>query len=241
MARVLTLTRKQLLERYVQAAWVLKLRLISARRHLWAETTSLIHIETALLQMRKCCEAIGYMCVIAAEVEYERVYSKHRKEYKVGKIFKELNEVNELHFPRMARRTLQNEIDGVARWKVEVHDAGVDEHLKVARIQKRSGDLLHEKPPYLDWPNSPEAAMAELDPLLKSVRRDHQWLWNRFWVHSISFRSGLFIVELGQDTNSSQPIVIKQDTLVEEDLNVSLDPEFVADFSGELKWPSEAA
>jgi hypothetical protein len=214
---------------------------MSARRHLWADTTSLIHVESALLQMRKCCETIGYMCVIAAEVEYDRVYSKHRNEYKVGKIFRALNEANELHFPRMARRTLENEIDGVAHWKIEVHDTQVDDHLTVARIQKRSGDLLHEKPPYIDWPHNPEAAMTALGPLLNGVRRDHQWLWHRFWVHSISFRHGLFIVELGQDTNSSQPIIIKQDTLVEEDLSVCLDPEFVADFSGELKWPSEAA
>lgn len=83
--------------------------------------------------------------------------------------------------------------------------------------------------------------MAELGPLLNDVRQDHQWLWNRFWMHSISFRHGLFIVELGPGTNCSQPIVIKQDTLIEEDLYVRLDPQFVADFSGELNWPSEVA
>lgn len=236
--RSLALTRKELLERYVQAAWILKLRLISARRHLWAETTSLIHIETALLQMRKSCEAIGYLCVLAAEVEFERLFGKHRKSHEVGKIFKALNAANALRFPRQARRILEKELDGKAHWRLEVDDARDEDHQRVVRIQARSGDLLHEKSPYLSWPSKPEDTVAALVQLRNSVRHDHQWLWNRFWVHSISFRHGLFVVELGQDTNGSQPLIIKQDTLVEEDLSIHLDPEFVADFSGELRWPS---
>jgi hypothetical protein len=234
-----TLTRKQLLERYVQAAWVLKLRLISARRNLWADTTSLIHIETALLQLRKSCEAIGYLCVLAAEVEFERMFSKHRKSSEVGKIFKALKAADALRFPRPARRILEKEEAGKSHWRLEVDDARDEDHKRVARIQSRSGDLLHEKSPYIDWPSNPEAAIDTLVSLRNAVRRDHQWLWNRFWVHSVSFRHGIFVVELGQDTNFSQPMIIKQDTLVEEDLVVRLDPGFVADFHGELKWPSD--
>ena len=235
------LTKKELLERYVQAAWVLKLRLISSRRHLWAETTSLIHIETSLLQMRKACEAVGYMCVLAAEIETERPLPKHRKNYKVGKIFKALGSTDHLRFPRMARRSLNKEIDGRQHWKLEVQDSSKDDHLRVARIHKRSGDLLHEKPPYIEWPQNSEVAQATLGPLLNHVRADHQWLWNRLWVHAIWFRDGLLVVELGEDTNSGQPFVIKEDTLLAEDLHVALDPEFVADFNGELKWPQDVA
>jgi hypothetical protein len=189
--------------------------------------------------MRKACEGIGYMCVLAAEIEAAQMFPKHRKNYKIGDIFKSLKGNNQLRFPRMAKRTLEKEVDGQSHWKLEVHDDRDEDHVRVALIHKRSGDLLHEKSPYIEWPQNTEVAQNTLGRLLNSVRVDHQWLWNRFWVHSISFREGLFLIELGTDTNSSQPRVIKQDTLLVEDLRVSLDPEFVADFSSELQWPLE--
>ncbi len=82
------LSKIELLERYIQAAWVLKIRLMSSRRQLWDKQYSLIHLENSLLQLRKICEGISYMCVIATEVDQEEKFENFRRSYKVEKLKK---------------------------------------------------------------------------------------------------------------------------------------------------------
>jgi hypothetical protein len=111
-------SRKELVEKYVRAAWVLKIRLMSARRHLWTTETSLIHIETACLQIRKICESISYLCVIAAEIEFDE-RTTHRTNYKVGQVFARLSKDAKLLFPASGRLAA---IWEVSIWRKLVHD-----------------------------------------------------------------------------------------------------------------------
>jgi hypothetical protein len=188
--------RKELLERYVRAAWILKVRLISARRQLWADQASLIHLESGLLQMRKVCEGIAQMCVIASEVQSETYDPQLRKNYKVGAVFKLLNRRKSLHFPGHARLTKRDNTKDPAVWDLATTAATQEDIDRVSKIHSHCGTALHEFHPFTDWPSSPEAARNHLSVNLNAVRCDHQWLWNRFWEHAITLGNSLFFVSL---------------------------------------------
>ena len=229
-------TRKELIERYVRAAWIFKIRLLSSRCQLWSDQASLIHLESALLQMRKACEGIAHMCVVASEVESEVVDARLRKDYRVGAVFKLLSRRGALHFPGHARLTPQDTSRVPAVWQL-VHTAPVSEEInRVSKIHTRCGTALHETPPFSDWPSSSEVAKQHLAANLNAVRGDHQWLWNRFWQQAITLRSALFFIDLGDCCKSSQPFVVRESGLVEGDLKIEFDPDYLSDFSGTLKW-----
>jgi hypothetical protein len=233
------LTSKVLIERYVRAAWILKIRLISARRQLWADQASLIHLESALLQMRKVCEGIAYMCVVASEVEAEVIDTDLRKNYRVGAVFKLLSRRGTLNFPSHARLTPQDTSRTPAVWQL-VQTAPVSEEIdRVSKIHTRCGTALHEFSAFSDWPPSSEIAKQHLWTNLNAVRGDHQWLWNRFWQQAITLRSRLFFIDLGDGCKSSQPFAMKESGLVDGDLKIEFDPEYLADFSGALTWSED--
>ena len=230
------LTRNQLLERYVRAAWILKVRLISARRQLWADQASLIHLESALLQMRKVCEGIAQMCVIVSEVETETHDSALRKDYKVGAVFKLLRKRKSLYFPGHARLTKRDGAENPAVWDLSTSAATQEDIDRVSKIHSRCGTALHEFHLLTDWPSSSDEARQQLAKNLNAVRGDHQWLWNRFWGHAITLRGSLFFVSLDDCTQASRPFVIKENGLVEGDLAIEFDAEYLADFTGALVW-----
>ena len=230
------LTRKGLLERYVRATWILKVRLISARRQLWADQASLIHLESALLQMRKVCEGIAQMCVIASEVKTETHDPGLRKDYKVGAVFKLLSKRKSLYFPGHARLTKRDGTENPAVWDLSTTAATQDDIDRVSKINSRCGTALHEFHPLTDWPSSSDDTRQHLAINLNAVRGDHQWLWNRFWEHAITLRSSLFFVSLDDCTQASRPFVVKDNGLVEGDLAIEFDAEYLADFSGALVW-----
>ena len=90
---------------YLLVAWIFKIRLLSSRRRLWGEETSLIHIEESSLQMRKCCEAIAHLCLIASGIDGIKVTKGQKKNYQTGSLFKELDRLGVLRFPNVARLT----------------------------------------------------------------------------------------------------------------------------------------
>jgi hypothetical protein len=202
------------------------------------ETISLIHAETALLRMRKCCESISYMCVVASEIETDRLERKFRKAYSVGRLLNDLKEQGKLHFPQSARLTKKIE-DVPATWHLNVEVSDTTDADRLSKIHEASGDLLHEPSLHKDgWPEHTDLALARLAPRFNSLRADHQWIWNRFWQHSIRLRGNLLFVSLGDEAESSQPWIIREEGLLREDLKLKLDPEYLADFSGPITWPA---
>jgi len=77
-------SRKDLTERYIRTSWIIKIRLMSSRRQLWDKQVSLIHLESACLQMRKVCECIAQLCLIAADINFNDIPRKLRKKMKTG-------------------------------------------------------------------------------------------------------------------------------------------------------------
>jgi hypothetical protein len=189
--------------------------------------------------MRKVCEGIAYMCVIASEVEHEVVDARLRKNYRVGEVFKLLSKRGELHFPGHARLTSKDTSRKPAVWQL-VHTAPVSDDIdRVSEIHTRCGTALHEFHPFSDWPAASEVARQHLAMNLNAVRGDHQWLWNRFWQQAITLRSALFFIDLGDCCKSSRPFVMKESGLVEGDIKIEFDPGYLADFSGALIWSEE--
>jgi hypothetical protein len=232
-------TRKLLLETYVRAAWILKIRLLSARRHLWGDVKSLIHAETAQLQIRKSCESIGYMCVIAAEIEHEALLKNHRKDSKLGRLLKVLEREEKLNFPRLARLTKVAEGEP-AKWQLTTEPVEEADKKRLEIIHEKSGNLLHEPALHkAGWPKNSDLARKKLDDQFVAIRGDHQWIWNRFWQHSIQLRNNLLFVSLGDASSNSQPWIIKQNGLLAEDLNLDFDPDYLADFNGPFDWPAQ--
>ena len=225
--------RKLKLQLYLKTAWILKIRLMSARRQLWDPLTSLIHMENASLQLRKCCEAIARLCLIAAEVEGSEIRSKDKKHYKIGSLFKGLDKKGELRFPNSARLLQKESYEENSVWSLELRSYEKADIERVGKIHAQLGNILHDNALL----NHVEHVSAtELNHLLNLLRRDHQWLWNRFWHHAIQFQGKLFFVSLGDMARASNPIFIKEQGLVDGDLKLNFNPELIADFSGEIDW-----
>lgn len=229
-----THSRKELVEKYVRAAWILKIRLISARCHLWDNEASLIHIETACLQIRKVCETIAYLCVIAAEIEFDEPLNL-RTNYKVGEVFKRLTRISKLLFPAYARLTPKDKINEQTIWQLEIKQVKEEDIECVKRIHDKIGNIMHEFSPFSDFPAS-DALPQTLFHDLNAVRADHQWLWNRFWHHANQLKGTLFFIDLGDMTEATQPIVMKVEGFLDEKIDLDFDPNYVADFSGKIDW-----
>lgn len=230
------LTRKELTAHYIRTAWVLKIRLMSSRRLLWDTQVSLIHVESALLQIRKACEAICYLCVIAAELEDEAFKPRLRKSYRVGEVLKGLSARGNLWFPGLARRTERTRNGDQTVWQLDLTASEQTDIDRLGKLHSLCGQLLHEFSPFLKWPASDPEAQHLLGPMLNQCRSDHQWLWNRFWHHFVTIRGALLCVDLGDQSEASQPFVIKQDTLLDDDVTVEFAADFVADFTGKVDW-----
>jgi hypothetical protein len=225
--------RKLHLRRYLLLAWVLKIRLMSARRQLWDAQTSLIHVENASLQMRKSCEAIAHMCMTAAEIEGTGVSAKLRNEYKIGALFKELHRKGVLRFPQPARLSQKEAFEVDRTWLLEIAPFEPADIERVGKIHGQLGQVLHDN---ILLKDAGRLSAAEITHLQNSLRVDHQWLWNRFWHHSFQFQEKLFFISLGDTTRTSSPTFIKEEGLLDEDLTVDFDPELIADFSFQIDW-----
>lgn len=225
--------RKELLQRYLRAAWVLKIRLMSARLQLWAAETSIIHVENSVLQIRKACETICHMSLLAAEIDLVQVSKTLYDKYDIGAVFKALPDKGQRHFPRFARLSLASTETTNSTWELKKEGFNPTNMERLKRIFHRSGNLLHENAIYksLDFLNREHVSLN-----LNALRSDNQWLWNTFWHHSIDLQDDWFFIDLGEDNSATQPRIIREEGLLQEDIEVSLDPDMIADFSGVIAW-----
>ncbi|MBZ9701484.1 MULTISPECIES: hypothetical protein [unclassified Mesorhizobium] len=229
-----TYSRKELVEKYLRAAWILKIRLMSARRHLWANDASLIHIETACLQIRKACETIAYLCVIAAEIEFDEPLNL-RTNYKVGEVFKRLTRSSKLLFPAYARLAAKDALNEQTIWELDIKQTREEDIDRVKRIHDRTGHVMHEFSPYRNFPAS-NAVSGALSHDLNAIRADHQWLWNQFWHHANRLKGTLFFIDLDDMTEATQPMIIKVEGFLDETIEVDFDPNYVCDFTAKIDW-----
>ena len=225
--------RKELVERYLRAAWILKIRLMSSRRQLWDNQTSIIHIENSVLQIRKACESICHMSLVAAEIDLVDVSKTLYDKYDVGAIFKGLPETGALHFPRFSRLSLKEANKNSSTWDLIRHDFDPVDLDRLKRIFYKCGNILHENTIYKNFGFLTKGAVSNG---LNALRADHQWLWNRFWHHSIVLKEHWFFVNLGDMTSAAQPTILKEEGFLQEDLIIDFDPDVIADFNGNIDW-----
>lgn len=230
--------RTDLLVRYIRTCWIIKIRLMSARRRLWEKEVSLIHLENAGLQLRKICEGVMHLAIIAGEIEFGDLPKGLRKLHQVGKVLKLLDKNDRLKFPLRARLELSEEKAQGSIWKLNVSDRQIRGDLdRVIAVWNRTGNLMHERTAFKDWPGEREEAVHSLSHDLNAIRADHQFLWNFLWQHSMRLTATevFFLNMLNMDT-ATRPQIVSMEDFVEGNLHFDFDPDYFTDFTGEIDW-----
>lgn len=230
-------SRKDLTERYIRTSWIIKIRLMSSRRQLWDKQVSLIHLESACLQLRKICECIAQLCLIAADINFKDIHKKVRKIYEVGKILKYLENEDRLKFISRARLKCADKESTPRLWILDKKDPQDEDRHRIVKIFNACGNILHETSPYKPFPCTTEEAAGTLLQNRNAIRTDHQWLWNFMWQHAIQIvDSKIFFVDFNDTNNIAKPLLIKGDDFLDQELDFEFDPEFVSDFVGPVNW-----
>ncbi len=233
----MTQSRKDLTERYIRTSWIIKIRLMSSRRQLWDKQVSLIHLENACLQIRKVCECIVQLCLIAADINFNDIPQKVRKMYEVGRILSYLKQKNRLKFISRARLKCADEESTPKLWILDKKDAQDEDRQRVVNIFNACGNILHEISPYEPFPCTTEEAASTLLHTQNAIRADHQWLWNFMWQHAIQIvDSKIFFVDFKDKNVITKPLLIKHDGFLDQEPDFEFDPEFVSDFVGPVNW-----
>lgn len=226
--------QKELVERYLLGAWFVKIRLMSSRRQLWANEASLIHLENSALQLRKICEMISYMCIAAAGLETGTI-SRSLKGYKVGSILRALEKSNTLRFPRHARLSNEQADQVPRRWKLDIAATHTADIARTESIHERTHKVLHEFPLFGSFPNQTDTPGVLIETR-NAMRADHQWLWNRFWQHAIFIGDQLLFVDFGDVQQHDCPTIMMHEGFLNEDIALSFDANFLADFTDKINW-----
>lgn len=230
-------SRKDLTERYIQTSWIIKIRLMSSRRQLWDTQVSLVHLESACLQMRKICECIAQLCLIAADINFEDISQKSRKKYEVDWILNYLEKKNRLNFISRARLNCADDASTPRRWVLDIKNPQDADRQRVVKIYRDCGNILHETSAYWPFPFTAEEAAGTLGNNRNAIRADHQWLWNFMWQHAIQIvDSKIFFINFNDQKVITKPLLIKHDGFLDQELDFEFDPEFVSDFVGPVNW-----
>lgn len=228
--------KAKLVSNYIRSCWIIKIRLISSRRQLWGNSISLIHLENCCIQLRKICEGLTQLCLLASEIKYRDVPKRLRKRPEVGKVISHLRSIDKLHIPARARLGKREKSDN--EWQLDITQEEKESDIKkVIDIWNRTGRVLHEKSAFGFWPISEDQALHSLLRDLNAMRLDHQFLWNYLWQHHIKFdHNEIFFIDFGSFNDSSRPFLVKSDNFLNEDVNAELEPNYIADFEGEVDW-----
>ena len=112
---------------------MLKLRLLSSRHALWSAESSLFHVERACLQMRKVCENVSFMTLIATEFETGPLSRRVRDEWHAAKLLKSLELQGVQRFPRGARLSrVTKEGEEPAFFSMKIDDLDLDDIARTA-------------------------------------------------------------------------------------------------------------
>lgn len=225
-----------LLKHYLRMCWVIKIRLMSCRVHLWQPEVSLIHLETAALQISKICEGVMALCLIAGNIDRKDIPKKYQKKYRVGEVLKYLEHNNMLRLPHRARLTQASEKQG--HWFLKIHNADEPEMLKrIITTWNKTGNILHEFSSPDIWPDTEETAVTMLLGELNAIRSDHQFLWNYLWQHALILETTeIFVVNMVAADETTRPTIIRMENFGDINLDFAFQPKFVSDFSEPIDW-----
>ena len=227
---------------YVKAAWILKIRLQSCRKLLWKNTFSIIDFEFAALQNRKSIEAVSQLCLLLAEIEFEDLPARIRNAYKTDEILKYLKRIDKLKIPNFARLDLVSEQslkNGPRNWRLDITPSGDEDFTKILAIHSNTQKILHDRKSYYNAIDR-TLQVETMFPILNTIRSENQWMWNRFWQHHTTLRDQLFFINLGPAESTSCPTVISEKTLSPVEVDLDFLPESFADFTSPVTWETES-
>lgn len=212
--------------------------MMSARRQLWGDLASLIHLENACIQLRKVCEGTAHLALIAGEIEFGDLPKKLRKRHRVGEILKHLDRIDRLKFPFRAQIAPKGRKGDATVWDLKLLDSDMRSDLdRVVAIWNRIGNLLHERSAFKEWHEQRNEAVRSLSRDLNGVRADHQFLWNYLWQHALCLSEcEVFFLNLGDAQKPSCPLIATMEGFLTRDLAIEFEPDYFADFDGEIDW-----
>lgn len=232
------------IKKYQTVCWILKIRLISTRLIIWNDELSYISIQHALFQLRLITEGYVQLHILASTLQHGGFGKTLKKSYKVRDVFKTLRQRKQ-KLPLFKTSTAESPgFNAPIAETLDFIEVTEDDEQKIANIWSKSGNHLHRKSGFSNWPETEELATQILGHNYHSLRADHQWMWNILWHHSIIISETEIInVHLGSQTDSSAPKISylrkasdegKQDpvTLTSPDFI----PEFLADFQDGIDW-----
>lgn len=211
-------------QRYLDNCYVIKLRLIWSRRQL-EECASLIEFENIILSIRKIVEGLAFCSLISAEVRVGEVPRQIRNNWNAEDVFQFLRQRSMLILPDFARLSLEQEGgagDSPSMWKLAINASKDDEVDRLVTIYRQCHKFLHEFNPYLGHPLRDDAFANLLAENCERLKRDHMWIWNRFWQHSIRMEGKMFFINFLDDAPGVSPQVVRSDNfLTVEDFEFS--------------------
>ena len=187
--------------------------------------------------MRKVCECIAQLCLIAADINFNDIPQHLRKKYKVGEILNYLKKSNRLKFISRARLKCTDKESTPKLWTLDIKDHQDGDQQRVVKIFNSCGNILHETSAYKPFPCTTGEAAGTLLHDRNAIRADHQWLWKFMWQHAIQIvDSKIFCVNFYDQKVITKPLLIKHDGFLDQELDFEFDPEFVSDFVGPVNW-----
>ena len=231
-------SNKDLIEKYLRTTWIIKIRLMSARRQLWSDEVSLIHLENGSLQIRKICEAISHLCLIASEIDFEDIPTNIRKKYEVGKVFKHLEKIERLKPICRARLTQKDNQKKNNEWNLDIKEPDSEDLRRVTSIANNCGKILHQQNAFsLHHPSNDDEAIYLLKQDREFIRGEHQWLWNYIWQHAIQISAiPILFFDLRENTEPTRPVVLKCEGFVDDEIEIKYSENYLADFTGSINW-----
>lgn len=205
-------------QRYLDNCYVMKLRLVWSRR-LLDRQMSLIDFENIILSMRKVVEGIAFCCLIATQIRVGQVPRQIKNNWNAEEIFQFLASKKLLHLPDFARLKLERETsdaDAPNAWRLEISESKDEELERVISIYHQCHKFLHEFNPYIGMP----LRLADFDEQMivscNHLKKDHMWIWNRFWQHSVRIRGKVFFINYGDEDPGIAPQAIRSDNFLTE-------------------------
>jgi hypothetical protein len=179
------------------------------------EAPSLIQFENIVLSMRKIVESISYCCLLTAEIRAGQVPRQIRNSWNADDIFGFLRRRKLLHLPDFARLKLAK-AGKPNVWKLKITASKNEEVDKLIAVYRQCNRFLHEFNPYLPSPLRQEDYAEGIRKSYDNLGKDHMWIWNRFWQHSVHLQGKLLVVNFGDERPETCPQIVRSEGVLAE-------------------------
>jgi hypothetical protein len=162
--------------------------------------------------MRKIIESISYCCLLSSEIRIGHVPRQIKYAWNADEIFVFLSQRNLLRLPDFARLELTQPGENPADpsiWQLNIQGSTEAELERLLEIYRQCHRFLHEINPYSSSPLRDNEFNEIMSQSYLNLQKDHMWIWNRFWQHSVRLDGELLVVNFGENKVDVPPSLIR--------------------------------